>query len=43
MLGVRVVTVRCQDGAELPFWLACGCSLVLTMRVAVDKAIGSAV
>jgi hypothetical protein len=43
MVGVPALTGRCQDGAELAFWLACGCSLVLTMRVAVDKAIGSAV
>jgi hypothetical protein len=43
MVGVRVLTGRCLDGAELAFWLACWCSLVLTMRVAVDKAIGSAI
>src|SRR5438034_2663120 len=43
MVGVPALTGRCQDGAELALWLACGCSLVLTMRVAVDKAIGSAV
>ncbi len=43
LVGVPGLTVRCQDGAELAFWQACGCSLVLTMRVATDKAVGSAV
>jgi hypothetical protein len=43
MVGVPALRGRCQDGAELAFGLAWGCSLVLTMRVAVDKAIGSAV
>ena len=43
LVGVPALTGRCQDGAELAFWLACGCSLVLTMRVATHKAIGSAV
>jgi hypothetical protein len=42
MVGVPALTSRCHDGAELAFWLA-WCSLVLTMRVAVDQAIGSAV